>query len=150
MKKIKKHKTEEVDEFKNQLARALADYDNLKKRTEEEKIMWIKFAGGRVVERLLPILDMVESAQNHLKDPGLAIVTGEFRKTIKDEGVEEIKPKVGDSFNPESQEVVDTVDTKEENKNNTIESVSLVGWKFKDGGVIRPAKVKVYKLEIKN
>ena len=66
--------------MKNQLARALADYDNLRKRVEGEKDAWEKIAASKVVLRLLPVLDMTLEAQKHLKDAGLAIVIGEFRK----------------------------------------------------------------------
>jgi molecular chaperone GrpE len=143
-------KVEKIEELKTQLVRALADYDNLSKRTEEEKTLWLKFASTKIVSRLLPILDMLESAQNHLKDSGLAIVVTEFKKVISEEGIEEIKPEIGSDYNEKIEEVIDTVDTTDKNKNNKIESLALIGWKFKDGPVIRPAKVKVFKFETRD
>lgn len=129
--------------LKNQLARALADYDNLRKRVEREKEDWVKLAGLKLVLRLLPILDNLRQAQNHLGDTGLAITIGELETLLGDEGIEEIQVNRGDSFNPDLHEVTEVVENcQEENK---IEGVVLSGWKFKDGIVIRHAKVKVTK-----
>ena len=142
----------EVVLLKNQLARTLADYDNLRKRTEEEKTLWIKFSSQRVLTTLLPILDNFESAQKYLNDSGLAIAIGEFKRVFVEEGLEEINPKVGDDFNHDLFEAVDTVETGKGGMDGKIVEVVLPGWKFKsDDGfhdgklIVRYAKVKVYK-----
>lgn len=127
--------------LKSQLARALADYDNLRRRTEEEKSLWIKFASTTIITKLLTILDMIEKAQEHLKDQGLAIATLEFKKVLNEEGVVEILPKVGDEFDHELHEVIETVEGKDKNK---ISEIVVPGWKYNDGQVLRYAKVKVY------
>lgn len=134
-------KNKNTDELKNQLVRSLADYDNLRRRTDEEKTQWIKFSSQSIIIRLLTVLDMLEKAQEHLKDQGLAIAVLEFKKMLNEDGVEEIVPKVGEEFNHELHEVIETVDG--ENK-NTISEVLVPGWKYKDGQVLRFAKVKVY------
>lgn len=133
----------EVDILKNQLARALADYDNLRKRTEEEKITWIKFSTQKFIQNLLPVLDNFENAQNHLKDSGLAIAISQFKDLLKEEGLEEIKPKEGDLFDENQCEAVEAVENNEK-KGKVAETMSN-GWKFIDGLVVRHAKVKVYK-----
>jgi molecular chaperone GrpE len=142
----------EVELLKSQLVRSLADYDNLRKRTEEEKSLWIRFSSQRVLTTLLPILDNFESAQKHLNDSGLAIAIGEFKKVFVEEGLEEIVPKVDDTFDHIYHEAVETVETEDDNRNGKISDLVLTGWKFKDiegleegRGVIRHAKVKVYK-----
>ena len=123
-----------------QLVRALADYDNLRKRGEEEKEIWLKFSTERVLTKLLPILDMLESAQDHLKDGGLAIGLTEFRKILQEEGLEEIKPKPGDAFDHKVHEVVESIEGAKEKKGQIAETV-LSGWRFVDGPVIRFAKI---------
>lgn len=127
---------------KDQLARALADYDNLKRRTEEEKVSWAKFSSLSIISKLLPIMDMLESAQEHMKDSGLAIAILEFKKVFIEEGLEEINPKIGSEFDENLEEVIEVVDGI---GNNMISEVLVSGWKFKDGNVIRHAKVKVTK-----
>lgn len=170
-KKIEKpgKESEEVALLKNQLARALADYDNLRKRVDSESQLWIKFSSERVLIKLFPVIDILESAQEHLKDQGLAIAILEFKKVLKEEGIEEINPKVGDEFNPEVHEAVEAVEAsspasssesfaarREGNrpgrgKKGTVAEVILKGWKLAEGEilpagrqVIRVAKVKVY------
>ncbi len=139
-----KDKKSKKQELENQLARALADYDNLRKRVDEEKKIWLSFASQRIIERLLPILDMFESALVHTQDQGLAIAIGEFKSVLKDEGLVEIKPSKGVEFDHDHMEAVDTVEVEEENMQGKVFETVSTGWKFNDGPVIRHAKVKVY------
>jgi molecular chaperone GrpE len=129
--------------LKNQLVRALADYDNLRKRIEREKEDLENLASLKLILRILPILDNLRAAQNHLKDAGLSITIGEFENLLKDEGIEEIKANKGDLFDHNLHEVTEVVENCQEE--NRIEEVVLSGWRFKDGIVIRHAKVKVGK-----
>src|SRR3990172_8787844 len=94
----KDKKAEEVENLKAQLARALADYDNLNKRVERERIELTKFAGMGLVIRLLPIYDMLVDAQKHLKDPGLAITIQALENLLKEEGLERISATKGTKF----------------------------------------------------
>jgi len=138
----------ELSMAKHQLARTLADYDNLRKRTEAEKELWASFSAEKVLIKLIPVLDMLESAQKHTQDSGLAIAIGEFRKIFAEEGIEEIVPKPGDIFDPELNEAVESVSG---GKKGHVSEVLLSGWRFlgekglpAGRQVIRPAKVKVY------
>lgn len=137
----------ELEVVKAMLARALADYDNLSKRIEREKEVLTKLASVNVLSRLLPILDNLELAEEHLKDPGLAISIGEFKKVLSEEGLIEIRPKIGDEFDENTMEVVEVTEGK---LDNTISEVMLKGWKFEDGQVVRHAKVKVSRPDNKN
>jgi len=130
------------DDLKNQLARALADYDNLVKRVERDRETIEKVVSLRIVLKLLSVLDNLENAQKHLKDEGLAITIGEFQKVLSEEGLNEIRPGVGEEFNPELMEAIEVIHGE---RDNMIGEVTLVGWKFEDGTVVRPAKVKVTK-----
>lgn len=132
----------ELDVVKGMLARALADYDNLKRRSDEERLSWAKFSALSIVSKLLPIMDMLEKAEEHLKDSGLAIAILEFKKVFVEEGLVEIRPEIGSEFDENSQEVIEVINGK---SNNTISEVVMTGWKFKDGAVVRHAKVIVSK-----
>jgi molecular chaperone GrpE len=132
----------ELEDFKNQLARALADYDNLKRRVEKEKDEFRRFAGLALIARMLPIFDMLEDAQSHLGDPGIAITIKEFEDVLAEEGVKRIETKKGDKFDENLHEAVEVVkDAKVKDGEITEELMS--GWKFEDGPTIRHAKVKV-------
>ncbi|MFZ5933107.1 MAG: nucleotide exchange factor GrpE [Patescibacteria group bacterium] len=144
---MKKTKVKELDQLKNQLARALADYDNLRKRTEAEKEVWVRFSAEKVLVKLLPVIDMLEGALKHTKDGGLAIAVGEFKKILNAEGLEEIKPQKDAKFDPQLHEAVESLDG---GRRGNVAELVLPGWKFGDlpaqagGKVLRPAKVKVY------
>lgn len=135
-------------DLKHQLTRALADYDNLRKRVEKEKEGYVKFANFDIVEKLLPVLDMFEGAQKHLQDSGLALAIQEFVDTLYNEGVERMKVEIGGKFNEKMHEAVEAVEVEGKKKGEVVEEV-LAGWKFREGYVIRPAKVKVAGKEIK-
>ena len=146
-KKQEEKSKNETELLKGQLARALADYDNLRRRSDEEKIALLKFSSQNIIVRLLPVLDMIEKAQEHLSDQGLAIVVLEFKKIFDEEGLIEINPEVGAEFDENLMEVIEVVESKSHNnelKNKVVEVV-LTGWRFKDGSVVRHAKVKVGK-----
>ncbi|EKE13449.1 MAG: hypothetical protein ACD_13C00015G0014 [uncultured bacterium] len=132
----------ELESVKAMLARALADYDNLNKRVDRERQDLIKIASVGVIIKLLPVIDNLESAQVHLKDQGLAISILEFKKVLNEEGLVEIKPKIGESFDENTMEAIEVVPGTSD---NTIAETILIGWKFEDGTVVRHAKVKVSK-----
>lgn len=134
---------EEAELLKSQLLRTLADYDNLVKRVEREREVLGKVASIGVITKLLPVLDNIENAQEHLGDSGLAICIGEFKRVLSEEGLNEIDPKIGDEFDENTMEAIEVVEGTEDNK---VSEVVLAGWKFNDGQVIRHAKVKVSKI----
>jgi molecular chaperone GrpE (heat shock protein) len=140
MPKQPKSKDSDVEVLKLQLARALADYDNLVKRTEAEKAVWMSFAKKDLLVKFLPAVDSLEVAQAHLKDPGLDLVLVEIKKVFEAEGIVEIDTK--GEFDANLHEVVEVVSG---GKKNLIAEVAQKGYKFIDGEVIRHAKVKVYK-----
>ena len=140
-KKIIKTDDAQTVVLRDQLARVLADYDNLKRRVEVDKSNFEKLANLRLVMKLLPVLDVLKKAQEHVKDSGIAVTIKEFEEALKQEGIEEIIVKVGDEFNPETQEVIEVLPGKEDNK---ISEILLSGYKFTNGPVVRHAKVKVF------
>lgn len=131
--------------MKNQLARAMADYANLVKRTDEERGTMFKLASISFMTKILPIIDNLKQAQNHINDSGIAIIIGQLETLAKEEGFEEIKIKVGDKFNEQTSEVIDTIETDKEKDNNNISEVLMSGWKYSDNTVVRHARVKVFK-----
>lgn len=135
----------ELNKLKDQLARALADYDNLRKRVEREREDFEKVANVKLAIRLLPVLDILRQAQKHLNDPGIAMTVTQFEDALKSEGIEEIKVRQGDTFDPEIHEAIETVaNGKDRGK---IVGVASSGWKFSQGPVIRHAQVRVTKGE---
>ena len=140
MKKDTKKKISlETEELKNQLARAVADYQNLQKRNERERQDWIRTANKDLILRFLPALDTLMLAGKHVSDQGLALSIQQFLDTLKNEGVEKIET-VGKSFDPN---VMECIATGEGEEGKVIEEIR-VGYTLNDS-VLRPAQVRVGK-----
>ncbi len=129
----------QVEENEGKYKRALADYQNLQKRVNEEKIDWIRSANKDLLLRLLPVLDTLMMAEKHLQDQGLTVSINQFLDTLKAEGVTRIKT-VGEQFDPMFMEAIVT-DTGKENE--VLEELRA-GYMLNEK-VLRPAQVKVGK-----
>ena len=130
--------------LEQQLARALADYDNLRKRFLKESEEYEKKANLRLIAKLLPIYDMLENAYKHVNDSGIAITLEEFKRTLSEEGIEQIKLDKDFQFDEQLHEAVEVVENNDSNKAGKIANILLSGWRLTNGQVVRPAKVKVY------
>lgn len=121
--------------------RALADYQNLVKRVEADKKDFVRFANMNLLAKLIPVLDILDLAAKHSSDPGIKMAVAQFRDVLSSENVQEISPAVGDNFDHELHECLETLPGE---LDNTIAELVTSGYKI-DKFVIRPAKVKVYK-----
>jgi len=129
-------------DIKDLLARALADYDNLQKRVEKERSIYRELVKVEVFSKILPILDMLEEAQSHLKDSGLAITINSFEDLLKSEGVERIKAQAGSKFDERVHEATEAEQADGKAKAGEIIEEILPGYTI-NNVLIRPAKVKV-------
>ncbi len=129
----------QVEEWKIKYLRALADYQNLEKRKNDEVKEIRRFAGEMMLVRLLPIVDTFERALKHSNDQGLAIALKEFAGYLTELGVKKIDV-VGKTFNPHEMECIEVVEGEE---NKVIEEL-LPGYTL-HGKIIRVAQVKVGK-----
>lgn len=137
----------EVDTLKAQLEevnqnwrRAIADYQNLVRRNNEEKSDFVRFAAKSFIEKLLSIVDDLEKAHLHLKDKGLELALKKLFDLLRQEGVQRIETK-GKEFDIETMEALTTVEGKEDNK--VIEELRA-GYSM-HGSVLRAAQVAVSK-----
>jgi len=126
-------------ELENNWKRALADYQNLQKRTLEERTSFLSFANSTVIRKLLPILDNLEMTQKHLEDEGVKMIVKEFSQILSEEGVVEVETE-GKDFDPLVMEAVEMVEGPE----NKVVSVIQKGYFLKDK-LLRPARVNVGK-----
>lgn len=141
--RTKEPMNKDLEDAKNQLARALADYQNLVKRFEKERLETILRANQNLLEKLFPIVDSLETVHSFSKDQGLQMVIDDLYKLLEENGIEPVAPEAGDKFDESSQEAADSV---EGTNPGTISEVYSKGYKWKQTDkVLRPAKVQVYK-----
>lgn len=131
----------EVDEtqenYKDKWLRALADYKNLERRVEENQSQLITLANASLLSKLLPTLDLMETALKHVNDPGLALVVKQFQEALKNEQVSEIEALE----QPFESTTMDCIETNPGKKDYVIEVVKK-GYRYKEF-VLRPAQVIV-------
>jgi|ETNmetMinimDraft_2_1059921.scaffolds.fasta_scaffold163451_2 molecular chaperone GrpE len=135
------------DEYLAGWQRAKADFENYKKREIENKQQDREYFNKDWILRILELYDNLERAEEYLPDElkendwvkAVREIQRQFLESI--EGLEEIEAK-GESFNPETHEALEQVDSEEE-IGRVVEVVEK-GYLLNDK-VIRPAKVKVSK-----
>ena len=135
-------------ESQNAHRRALADYQNLQRQTQQEKEQYLKFANESLITQLLPLFDSFELAAQHTSDQGVQMTLKQMFMIQEQIGLERITPTEGDSFNPILHECIETVDTKDSNQDNLIIKSTQAGYQMLGAdSPLRPAKVTAYKLK---
>jgi len=132
--------TTQLESVTNQWKRALADYQNLDKRVEEERIDFVRYAAKNFIVRLLAIVDDFEKAQAHVKDQGLGLALKKLFELLKQEGVEKIDT-LGKEYDIHSMEALVTEEGKDDGK---VLAELRSGYTM-HGAILRPAQVKVSK-----
>jgi len=103
----------EATQLRAQLQRAMADYQNLQRRSREERLEVGRYALGDAIRSFLPVLDdlerAVEAAEREAETgswlEGIRLVVQKFRGTLEQHGVEEIHA-LGQPFDPNQHEAV--------------------------------------------
>jgi len=137
--KEKEELQKQVLELKNKYLRALADYQNLERRTQEENDQAKIRASEYILQRLLPVVDTFKRASEHIKDAGLDLAFKELAAVLDEHGVVRIQT-VGKPFNPHEMECVEVT----EGADQMVIEETLPGYKM-HGKVLRVAQVKVGK-----
>lgn len=126
--------------------RALADLANYKKRVEEERMQFAKFANIGLILEFLPVLDNFKRAFSNIPPEleqtewvkGVMAIEKQFVEIFKKNGIVEVSSPIGQPFNPH---VHEAVIAGPGTKDTVIEELEK-GYML-DDKVIRPAKVKV-------
>lgn len=137
----------EISQLKDKYLRAVAEFDNYRKRTLKEKTELILNGGEKVITNILPIVDDIERALSDKTEDAKAIREGfeliykKFIKTLESMGVKKIEAKDQD-FNTDLMEAIAMVPGRgDEMKGKVIDCV-LDGYMLNDK-VIRHSKVAV-------
>ena len=135
----------EKADMKDRLLRALADFDNFRRRAERDRSEYVQFAAMEMVRDLIPILDdfrravKVETADKEYAK-GIELIDQRLFETLKKAGLEPIEA-AGKRFDPNLHQAVDRVQSKELPDQTVLEEYQS-GYNFK-GKLMRPAMVKV-------
>ncbi len=136
----------EFEEHKQQHLRVLAEYDNFRKRSQNEKNAIYNNAVSDTVQAILPIADNIEralsqenaSAEDMKK--GVEMIENQIKACFEKLGLEEMG-QVGETFDPNLHNAVSHIEDESLGE-NVIAAVYQKGYKLGDR-VVRHAMVQV-------
>ena len=140
-----------LDELNDRHLRLAAEFNNFRRRTEQQRLeLWTR-AQADLVEKFLDVLDDLHRvADLDLSNAtvegimeGIDLVEKKFVRVVADTGMEMIDP-VGDAFDPERMEAMMRVPTENEEEDDIVAQVFQKGYTLK-GILVRPARVSVHK-----
>jgi len=117
-KKILDEKNAEIEKLKKELEemtetarRTMADMQNLRRRTQEERVETIFMANADLIKRILPTLTALELAEKHVPDQaadwykGINMAIKEMYKALEETGLQRIET-TGKPFDPNFHEAL--------------------------------------------
>jgi molecular chaperone GrpE len=134
-----------VEEYRDRYVRAIADFDNFRKRTEREKADFLRYATSAVLKDVLPVLDNFDRALDHAAEgddfhKGVLMIYKQLFEVLERHGLKTID-EAGGHFDPNIHEAV----VREEDDsvpNHTVLSILQKGY-FLHDRLLRPALVRV-------
>lgn len=143
-------KDSENEELNKRYLRLLADFDNYKRRTSNEKDEIYKYSAMNLIKELLPALDSFELALKSAPadapesvtayQEGFSKVQRQLMDALNKAGLEKIEA-MGKEYNPNFHEAIMVVDDDSQPANTVIDELRT-GYKFKDK-VLRPTVCRV-------
>lgn len=150
--------SQQAKENYDKYVRLYAEFENYKKRMVKDQADFLKSANERLIKDILPIIDNLERAVEHAKEPsegtkeepqdiqgllaGIELTIKQFKDLLGNIGVEEVK-SVGEPFDPTRHEAVSHVET-DKHDNNIIINEFQKGYLL-NNRILRPAMVSVAK-----
>ena len=142
--RLKEELTREHDMY----LRALADFENYRRRVERDRSIVTRTGKREIILPLLDVLDGFERALNHMNDAppavsqGLQALQRQLQGVLEAQGVTALK-SLGETFNPEVHDAVGSVKSEEVESGAVAEELQR-GYRWGDD-VLRPARVRVAK-----
>lgn len=128
--------------------RAVAEFDNYKKRTTKDKADAIKYGNENIIKDILPFMDSLDRALEHdtgdikaFKD-GVALIQEQLLCCLKKHGVEKIDT-AGKDFDPNFHEALMQVESGQHDDNKIVSEMET-GYLL-NGRLLRPSRVCVCK-----
>ena len=144
----KDKKDEKIEELTDRLTRQMAEFDNLRKRTEKEKSQMYEIGAKDIIEKILPVVDNFERGiaavpEEEKSNPfaeGMEKIYKQLMTTLEEIGVKPIEA-VGQEFDPDFHNAVMHVEDEEVGENIITEEFQK-GYLYRDS-VVRHSMVKV-------
>jgi len=138
----------EKKELQDRLLRKVAEFDNYKRRTENEFSNLFKYAAENFIKKILPVVDDFERSLKHLAETedntsvteGIKMIYDKLAKILDDQGVKKIE-SVGKPFDVHFHEALMQKKDETQPPHSVLDELET-GYLYQDK-VIRHAKVIV-------
>jgi len=138
---------DKIKSLEDTLLRKVAEFENYKRRTENDQLNLLKYSAESFILKILPVFDDLGRSVDHLEESstdslieGLKLVYDKFTKILDDQGVKRLEVK-GKEFDVEFHEALMQQPSNEVPANTVLSEVEP-GYIYKDK-VIKHAKVIV-------
>ena len=139
----------EIDSLKDKYLRQVAEFDNDRNRTLNEKTELILNGGEKVLSALLPVLDDLDRAMQNIEKSndvetlkeGVTLIIDKLTKILQGQGLQKMDT-VGKEFDTDFHEAVALIPAPEEAQKNHVIDCVQPGYMLNEK-VIRHAKVVV-------
>ena len=140
---------EKAAKDKDDYIRLMAEFDNFRRRTSQEKLEIVSMASMETIKGLLPVLDdceralkvLLESDDSDAAKEGTELIYSKLMGYLKTKGLAVIEA-LGQNFDTDLHEAVAQFPVQEENQKGKVFDVVQTGYTL-NGKVIRFAKVVV-------
>lgn len=148
---VKSSINKKIAELKEGWLRTQADFDNYKKKTEQDKANWTLSAKEEALQEILPVLDNIYFAMQHKPQEfsdngwvkGFEHISAQINEKLHELGISRIKPIIGETFDPSIHDALASKPSSKVKQGKILEIIRP-GYKINDK-VIRPAQVNVSK-----
>lgn len=138
----------EISDLKDRFIRKVAEFENYKRRTENDQLNLFKYAAESFIIKLLPVIDDFERSLQHIDSAknneslkeGIKLVYDKFIRVLEDQGIHKIEA-VGKPFDVNFHEALMQRKTDQAEPHTVIDEIQP-GYLYKDK-VIRHSKVVV-------
>lgn len=138
----------ESNEWKEKFLRKAAEFENFKRRTENDQLNLLNYAAESFIKKILPIVDDFERSLEHINDSndyeklkeGVQLIYNKLVKVLDEQGVKKIE-SVGKPFDVHYHEALMQKADNSVPAHTVLEELEK-GYMYKDK-VIRHAKVVV-------
>lgn len=140
----------QVEQLQKDALYKAAEFENFRKRTLQEKADLLKYGSQKAVEGLLPVIDDLERAMQHIDKAediqsvkeGVELIMQKFQGYLKQQQVTVIPANPGDDFDDSIHEAITMFPAPDPSLKGKVVDCPTKGYKLCDK-VIRYAKVVV-------
>jgi molecular chaperone GrpE len=139
----------DLEKEKDKFLRLFAEFENYKRRTAKERLELFKTANQEVLQAILPVVDDFDRALLEIRKSeeeslvkGVVLIYEKLKSTLTSKGLEEVKIRVGDTFNADYAEAITQIPAPSPELKGKIVDVLEKGYKLGDK-IIRFPKVVI-------